>query len=620
SREARALTTDASKTSYLVLERTKLIIKHKKPVNTEDLAGRTRANNITAVYVENSEGERFKYPFIHIAGAKAMQRHVANGGRPYDDMGKALIGMSEQIAQLTAFKRHIGRHDGMNQEVNEIANRADMKLESLRNQMYSLSGQKAYESWCETFQPTSMPSNLDQATMENYKSKFTISSFKEDLAQYFPLIHSIMQEAGTINLEDLVSEASHTVHCSQCGGEFKNSNSNGFSHCKDHKGMKNYDVDENIVNDQFSKFEAWADAVTEGTLEPDALVNLAELLEDPNLIIGSDGDAGIESLEGIGIVNDALEKLIVARAAEPNGAQTPLKDVVSEWLYKDDPEAAQELGLVPAQALQQPDQKSATEPVAEAPEDRTSYKVARWLFDKGVRYDVNNEKHIIGLMDDAMKKLGMNFKEIRYHLSYDEDFIPDVLSDLKYMESALDEIAEGAEEDQVINKMDKRLPEGNLIKKVAEMVMSFYNRNHKEQGLGPFPQGEEKVCIHIRKELGDQAGELAEKFVARLSGQNEGSIQGGVWTSSPPAKGQPYVPVPQNIDGGSVRPAPKAPTSTPTPKPTPATPPMGTIKGGVWTADPPKPGEKGVPVPSPIDEIKLEEEFFRIIKLSGLVN
>lgn len=36
----------------------------------------------------------------------------------------------------------------------------------------------------------------------------------------------------------------YTVYCSQCGGEFKRNNKNGFSHCKDHAGMKNYDLDE----------------------------------------------------------------------------------------------------------------------------------------------------------------------------------------------------------------------------------------------------------------------------------------------------------------------------------------------------------------------------------------
>jgi hypothetical protein len=84
----------------------------------------------------------------------------------------------------------------------------------------------------------------------------------------------------------------------------------------------------------------------------------------------------------------------------------------------------------------------------------------------------------------------------------------------------------------------------------------------------------------------------------------EGSIQGGVWTANPPNKGQPNVPVPQNIDGGSVSPAPKA-SAPKTTNPTPPT--MGSIRGGVWTAEPPKPGQKGVAAPSALPEDDMEE-------------
>jgi hypothetical protein len=56
------------------------------------------------------------------------------------------------------------------------------------------------------------------------------------------------------------------------------------------------------------------------------------------------------------------------------------------------------------------------------------------------------------------------------------------------------------------------------------------------------------------------------------------------------------VPVPQNIDGGSATPSPKQQP----PKKTNTTT-MGSIKGGVWTADPPKPGQPGVPAPQDID-------------------
>jgi hypothetical protein len=56
--------------------------------------------------------------------------------------------------------------------------------------------------------------------------------------------------------------------------------------------------------------------------------------------------------------------------------------------------------------------------------------------------------------------------------------------------------------------------------------------------------------------------------------------------SAGPAAAKPAKPAP-------AKPAPAKPS-----KPAPKGEFMGTIKGGVWTADPPKPGERGVPAPS----------------------
>jgi len=58
----------------------------------------------------------------------------------------------------------------------------------------------------------------------------------------------IMREADAADREAtrVATEAQqlHTVYCSQCGGEFKNKLKTGFSHCANHKGMKNYDLAE----------------------------------------------------------------------------------------------------------------------------------------------------------------------------------------------------------------------------------------------------------------------------------------------------------------------------------------------------------------------------------------
>ena len=48
---------------------------------------------------------------------------------------------------------------------------------------------------------------------------------------------------GTYKQKQPGEKKEHTVYCSQCGGEFKRSNKNGFSHCNDHKGLTNLDED-----------------------------------------------------------------------------------------------------------------------------------------------------------------------------------------------------------------------------------------------------------------------------------------------------------------------------------------------------------------------------------------
>jgi hypothetical protein len=539
----------SSKTSYRVMERTKIIVKHKKPINDESFGARSRVHNIESIFIENEQGERYKMPVLWMPGAKAMQMHCAHGGKPYDGLGESINKMCEQVAQLSAFKRHMSRHDTMNKEVNEIAERAGMKLESLKQQAHRLSTRQGYREWAETFDPTATMqgmTEMDQATMEDYKSKFTVSSFKEDLAQFFPLIHSIMQETGTVELEDYVSETDGEK-CNECGM--------WESQCT---------CDDNVKEGIFTKFEKWANAVTEGTLEPDTLYSLSKLLSDnADLTVGVDGDAGIEALEGIGVVSDSLEKLITAKAAlDPN---TPLKDVVGEWLAKDDPEAAQELGLVPAEPAPEADPAAVDieQPMDEAAEDRTSYKVARYLFDKGLRYNPQNEKDIIKMIGGAMMKMGFSGKEVRYYISYDEDFLSDTLAELQHMEKAIDEVgvAEGEyqagpkkmevpayqrkqqggdwktdvkDPEEKSKNISYRKPKDDVsnddvekelgkeedkpsLKELAQWIGGHYNKNYKEEGFkSGFRKGPSELGVMAEKQFGPGYGDLVEKMVSDL--------------------------------------------------------------------------------------------------------
>ena len=64
------------------------------------------------------------------------------------------------------------------------------------------------------------------------------------------------------------------------------------------------------------------------------------------------------------------------------------------------------------------------------PADQTKLSIGQQMAQDGITYSPDKEDELIGLMSQYMKKAGMSSKQIRYYLSYDEDFIPDQLSDL----------------------------------------------------------------------------------------------------------------------------------------------------------------------------------------------
>jgi hypothetical protein len=59
-----------------------------------------------------------------------------------------------------------------------------------------------------------------------------------------------------------------------------------------------------------------------------------------------------------------------------------------------------------------------------------SLSIGQQMARDGITYSPEKEKELINLMGDYMEKDGYNKKQIRYYLSYDEDFISDQLAEL----------------------------------------------------------------------------------------------------------------------------------------------------------------------------------------------
>ena len=306
--------------SFQKLEDTRLIIKHSKTLEDDQQPG-ARSRNISALFVENQEGERFKYPFIHLAGARAMQRHVANGGLPYDEIGESIIQMSEEIAQLKSFTNYVVRNDLMNSDTNSLVERGKGQLDALREKIQKLSKQSHYEEYKESFEAKPQY-DVPEEIAEQFKEQFTVKNFKEDIASVFPVLYRLMQEENTIGYDDIVAM---TTEDEEVAGE-------------DVKTEK---------EDVFSKFEEWAMNLGEGSAiasqDPEeqklAVKELQELVGQ-EFPLGVDGSNAINSLKGI-IEDPELYKAIKDQSKQDTDSDG--RTLVKTWLENNAPEVVDQL-------------------------------------------------------------------------------------------------------------------------------------------------------------------------------------------------------------------------------------------------------------------------------------
>ncbi len=180
-----------TKTSYHPLSTAKVIIKHSKTVDEEQVGSRSR--NIKALFIQNEDGERFKYPYIHLAGARAMARHVANGGYPYDDFGKYIQEQSKNLAKLRGFQRYINRNDLMNNENNLIVDTTLHKIENIKSTIHKLTTQRGYGILKDSWQQT-QPVKMSEEEIAEYKEKLTKKTFDEEMLEVLPIIHQAIKE------------------------------------------------------------------------------------------------------------------------------------------------------------------------------------------------------------------------------------------------------------------------------------------------------------------------------------------------------------------------------------------------------------------------------------------
>ena len=195
-----------SQTSYQNIGNARIIVKHSQPIGETG----NRNSKINAIYIESANGEKFKYPYKHMNGARAAANHVSEGGNLYDDIGKHIVSLSEELAKLRKFKTYMNRSNVMAEGLGGYLDVVNDRIDTVKETVAKLQRENYYKSFVENFTPASTE-EVPEDVQSDWIDQLTIKQFNEELKGVFPYIYKLVSEANAVKEltpEDLLGEKS----------------------------------------------------------------------------------------------------------------------------------------------------------------------------------------------------------------------------------------------------------------------------------------------------------------------------------------------------------------------------------------------------------------------------
>lgn len=173
---------------------TTMIVNHRNPID-ENIKG-ARSRSIKSIFIENNIGERFIFPYPTIIAAKAMTIHIENGGNPYDNIGKHIINICEELKQLRKFNKY-GKKI-LTEKQQYILKVVSEQICKLVNTLRSLNSQRNYQKYINEYQI-----NDNFEISKDILSESGIDTTDENIQSTLPYISKILttikNEIGYLN-------------------------------------------------------------------------------------------------------------------------------------------------------------------------------------------------------------------------------------------------------------------------------------------------------------------------------------------------------------------------------------------------------------------------------------
>ena len=511
-----------SKTSYQQMGEAKLIVRHTQPVNYAHAAGRTL--HIESIHVENSQGERFKYPVKHLNGARALATHVAHGGTPYDGIGQHITGLSEELNKLRMFKGYVDRNSMVSEAMGTIQTKVYERIDQVKKEIRSLQNQSYYESFAESF-VVNEAQEIPEDLVNDWVDRLTIRTFNEELKNVFPYIYKLVGEEVDVlkelTAEDLLGEDEMDE------GYYKDPDGDDES-AEDREDKKDNEK-RSREEDQFEAF------LNDLVSEESDLFNTDEesqsaSIQTLNQLIAQEFPAGVDGTNAIQSLQGVIDDQEFTDALKQLGKVNPEMDIrefLKSYLEKHDEENGTDIAskinfdsTTPAPTEPAPPAAPPVDPAAPAPVD----PAAPAPVDPAAPAPVAEEKEDPPF-DGPYKKPGDNKDQFGNTVKN-----PARHAAKKGMAAAIAKAKKaGATAETMVNFGSGEMSLGEAITKAGMDVEEFFEGTGKQNEVvefvksmyddttGNFPKGETGVLLAVEKQFGEDAAKMAHSVISELS-------------------------------------------------------------------------------------------------------
>ena len=269
----------------------KIRVKHSDFIDPEKRGARAR--KIEDIYLETHRGERFLMPHKNLHGARAMARHLSEGGVMHDELGEHIIGIMSEMAAMKHFVNGARRRQFEDRETQEMVGSALKHYEQQKSLLKRLRKSKDYRDYSESFVPEN--DIHDDVNVDALRERFVKKVYDDRFDEALPYVYR--------------------------------------AHKRDQEAMETTMAEE---------FASWANQVHENNWSvPDTdeeYQELDKIMATP-FAVGQDATDAIATLNDI-IGDDALNDDLLDLYSATDDPETDARPVVMKWLKSHNPELA----------------------------------------------------------------------------------------------------------------------------------------------------------------------------------------------------------------------------------------------------------------------------------------